>query len=480
MDNLITAALSRSATATASQPSTVKDSGSFKDLMAGYIDAPKAAQTHQTTIVEPVILVGEITAKNPTISELLIQHKELGSSTWKIINSEQNKDKSYTKIQPGTRIYYNRKKGTLSWSNNVPASSSPKPFQTADLADAGLHSKSTHDIAQVNQPVMTDSLSPLSGKPASTVTNPGKDTFALEQDLFPGANRSIQLGTIDSSNPTVSHLLKNHPRLREHTWDLLASSMNRDKPFDRIASGTEIYLNVSSMEITWNGAERLKAVPRNNHLADQALHTSTPLLGRSGRQPADLSEAVKKYMGTSYDEINCYELLVKGLHQMDIPYSGKNGLFSKLTRMALDKGMAPNAYLNGEGIVKAAGSLVLSKNYTGITDWKNDAAALIKELEPLLDNGQILSFSTEKRGHTGVVSQKDEQWTFINSGRLDNSVNRNSLPHGVGEETLREEINNWFKMAHTRRENLSVTLGRLSHGAIRTALNLSDSVSKQI
>ncbi len=40
MDNLITAALSRSATATASQPSTVKASGSFKDLMAGYIINP--------------------------------------------------------------------------------------------------------------------------------------------------------------------------------------------------------------------------------------------------------------------------------------------------------------------------------------------------------------------------------------------------------------------------------------------------------
>lgn len=480
MDNLITAALSRSATATATQPSTVKASGSFKDLMAGYIDAPKAAHNHGTTIAESVILVGEITAKNPTISELLIQHKELGSSTWKIINSEQNKDKNYTKIQPGTRIYYNRKKGTLSWSKTVPTSSTPEPSQTAHLADAGLRSKKARDSAQVYHPGTTESPSPESVKASSTATRPGKDTFALEQDLFPGANRSIQLGTIDSSNPTVSHLLKNHPLLREHTWDLLASSMNKDKPFDRIANGTEISLDAGSMEITWNSAESLRAVSHNAHLADQALPASAPLLERSGRQPADLSEAVQKYMGTSYDEINCYELLVKGLHQMDIPYSGKNGLFSKLTRMALDKGMAPNAYLNGEGIIKAAGSLVLSKNYTGISDWKNDAAALIKELEPLLDNGQILSFSTEKRGHTGVVSQKDEQWTFINSGRLDNSVNRNSLPHGVGEETLREEINNWFKMAHARRENLSVTLGRLSHGTIRTALNLSDSVSKQI
>jgi hypothetical protein len=178
--------------------------------------------------------------------------------------------------------------------------------------------------------------------------------------------------------------------------------------------------------------------------------------------------------------MNCYELLVKGLHQMDIPYSGKDGLFSKLTSMALDKGKAPNAYLNGEGIVKAAGSLVLSKNYAGITNWKNEAATLIREIEPLLDNGQILSFSTEKRGHTGIVSKKNNQWTFINSGRLDNSVNINSLHRGVGEEILNEEISNWFKLAHANKETLSVTLGQLKQGKIRTASNISESFSKQI
>ena len=62
--------------------------------------------------------------------------------------------------------------------------------------------------------------------------------------------------------------------------------------------------------------------------------------------------------------MNCYELIVKGLRHLDIPYGGKDGLYAKLTRMAVDRGLAPNAYLNGEGIIKAAGSLVLSKNYT--------------------------------------------------------------------------------------------------------------------
>ena len=296
-----------------------------------------------------------------------------------------------------------------------------------------------------------------------------------------GDKQHITLGRIDSTNTTVSHLLKSHPQFREHTWNLLSSSVNKDKPYHRIAHGTEIYLNDQSGEITWNGAEKTASVShRAVPSVPKELAANSTASEYAGPAATDLSKAVQRYLGTSYDKINCYELLVKGLRNMDIPYKGRDGLYTKLTNMALDKGMAPNAYLNGEGIVKAAGSLVLSKNYPDMVNWRGEAATLIKEIEPLLDNGQILSFSTEKRGHTGIVSQQNDQWTFINSGRLDNSVDLNSVRRGVGEEILHKEILNWFKLAHAKRETLSVTLGRLDQGKIRTAFNMPETLSKRI
>lgn len=323
-------------------PANPKQQGLFDDLLTRYTNQHKP-QNSAAQSTEPGLLIGEITHETPTVSELLMQHKELRSSTWDIIYSEQNKSKDYTKIQPGTRIYYSREEGTLSW--NSPENASLKPTLSASV---------------------------------------------------------IPIPPPDSSAPE-----------------------------------------------------------------------------NSGRPATNLSEAVQRYLGTSYDEINCYELLVKGLRQMDIPYSGKDGLYSKLTRMAIEKGKAPNAYLNGEGIVKAAGSLVMSSNYPEIANWRDEAATLIREIEPLLDNGQILSFSTEKRGHTGVVSQQDNQWTFINSGRLDNPVVSNSVRRGVGEEILREEIRNWFKLAHAKKETLSVTLGQLEQGKIHTAFNMPATFSKR-
>ena len=353
MDILITPNSSRPAAITASSPPKANHSVSFNDLLTRLIDEAKPQQAH-TTPPEPVMLVGEITPENRTVSEVLMQHKDLKASTWDIIHGEQNQNKAYTKIEPGTRIYYNSEEGMLTWSTTV-QNSSP-----SEQPAASTHSHSPRTASAI-----------------------------------PGARHS------NSTAP-------------EH------------------------------VDLT-----------------------------------IDLSEAVQRYLGTSYKEINCYELLVKGLQDMNIPYGGRDGLFAKLTHMALDKGMVPNAYLNGEGIVKVAGSLVLSKNYSGSGNWREEAATLISEIEQLLDNGQILSFSTKTRGHTGIVSQKNNQWTFINSGRLDHSVDVNSVHRGVGEEFLHEEIRNWFKLAHAKGENLSVTLGQLEQGKIRTAFNMSESFSKR-
>ncbi len=75
-------------------------------------------------------------------------------------------------------------------------------------------------------------------------------------------------------------------------------------------------------------------------------------------------------------------------------------------------------------------------------------------MQNLMKKGDILSFSLETRGHTGIISQNEKQWTYINSGRLDHSISQNAPRHSVGEETLLSKINNWIKLAHKRNEAL--------------------------
>lgn len=421
-----------------------KSSATFNNLLTKYTDDAKPQQVSNANAVAP-ILVGKITPQNPTVSELLIQHKDLRASTWDILSTSQNKNLDFTNIKPGTRIYYDATNGDLSWSdgkNNSPGSNhlTPPP-EILPL-----------QLSQAKETTQKESQEP----------------------------HQLSLGKISESLPTISHLLKSHPQLREQTWNLIANTVNEGKPFHAIRPGTEIYLNNDTKEITWNGSGTTVATERP-HLSvpPEPIVPATSVAPSHTNPATDLSEAVQQYFGTPYEKINCYELIVKGLGHMNIPYSGNDGLYKELTTMATDRGMASNAYLNGEGIVKAAGTLVLTKNYSGQGNWKDEADAFISAVEPLLDKGQILSFSTRKRGHTGIISQQNDQWTFINSGRLDNSVTRDSVHRGVGEEVLQEEIRNWYKLAHKNKEHLSVTLGQLQQEKIQIASTMPQSVPER-
>ena len=446
-------------------------SNPFDSVLTGALDRHNGGKERQESATQ-LLLVGTISEVTPTVSELLINHQTLGDETWEIIHSKQNIGKDYTNIQPGTRIYFDPRTGSLSWSEESPYVASIKEVHgRAVHADPGAKSSRSDKAPLPHHESNSTNRSVRSGSIDSDRSHPGNIT----------SDTMLKIGRISPETPTVSHVLTAHPQLKEITWQLLNNEVNSNKPFHRISSGTDIYVDAASLEITWKtinvpviGSEK----PRSTR--PEGVVISSPGEQKSPPPSQDLSEAVKGYMGTPYDQINCYELLVKGLKQLDIPYSGKNGLYAQLTQMALERGMPPNAFLNGEGIIQAAGSLVLSKQYPHLRNWENEATALIDEIEPLLDHGQILSFSTERRGHTGIVSTHNNEWTFINSGRLDNSIEPGSIAKGVGEELLTEELRNWFKVAHESGETLSVTLGDLDQHNIQTASAREPSISKRI
>jgi hypothetical protein len=161
-------------------------------------------------------------------------------------------------------------------------------------------------------------------------------------------------------------------------------------------------------------------------------------------------------------EMNCYELLIKGLKKCGVQYHGRGGLKEKLIQMAVRRGRPQNSYLTGEGLVKAAGTQLYTRKLNSVENPLQTAEKIYTEIRPHLKQGAILSFSTPSRGHTGIVSRHNDLWTYINSGRMDHRVHNGNIMKGVGEESLREEIHNWSRLAAQRQESLQITLGRLS------------------
>ena len=371
-----------------------------------------------------LVQIGTLSKSKPTVSELLIKHPAYGKNCWNILFSGKNQDKSYTTIPGGSSIYLNPETLEISWNNpKAPGNATPAP------AVPGIGTQTKNNMQKNTEPVF--------------------------------------LGALSKSDSTVSELLIKHPAYGKDCWNILSSSINRDKTYTAIPDGSRIYLNPKTLEVVWNG---------NRDPAELAVQADPPDLRANRIQPREsdpfstgLVKALKPYLGKPYKEINCFELVAQGLEGVGIRYYGRDGLGERLVKMATKNGLSSNHYLTGEGLIETSGSPIYSKSISKIRNSKTEALRVYQEVEPLLHEGLILSFSTPTRGHTGIVSQREQNWTYINSGRMDNRI-EGRASRGVGEEFLSAEIRNWFRLAAKRKEALQITVGRLDEEKLRALL----------
>ena len=279
----------------------------------------------------------------------------------------------------------------------------------------------------------------------------------------------VCLGTLTKDTPTVSNILITHPTYGKKCWRIIHDSVNQGKPYNSIPTGTPIYIDPETRELMWGKMLHRNDSSPGNASAESTLAAAAPEkkiddmpTQSDGSFSSKLVDAVKPYLGKDYNDINCYELIINGLEKMGIKYQGSGGLGHQLIKMAIENGLPINAYFNGEGLIKASGSSIYTKSIPQVTDPQQQAMDIVNELVPMLEKGQILSFSTPTKGHTGIISRNDEMWTYINSGDMDNPVEKRGNLKGVGEENLIEEVINWFSLARSRNEDLRISLGKLN------------------
>jgi len=270
-----------------------------------------------------------------------------------------------------------------------------------------------------------------------------------------GDKTTTPIGVLTRGAPTVSHLLVKHPLFKKSCWRIIHAPINQNKQFNKIRAGETIYIDPATKEITWGK----KQVPTQSLV----VGNQNPILDKPDEILSNhLIDAVKSYIGTSYDKIDCYELVVKGIKSLGYQYYGQEGIKNSLVKMAVHDKLPANAYLTGEGLTEKTGEIVISKSYRKIDNPARIAKKFINEIKPLIKEGRILSFSTRTKGHTGIISKQENQWTFINSGLMDNSVRKTVNTNEVGEEFLTDEIKNWFTLAKKQKEPLTITLGSLN------------------
>lgn len=292
-----------------------------------------------------------------------------------------------------------------------------------------------------------------------TVSQP----VALQKTTAKPNNDTLRsLGSLAGKTTTVAQLLLQDPQLKSKTWSIIHDPINKNKAFTRIPYGSKVYFNLQTRELSWQSPPSVHTVVAAS--AKKITPAESPKSYLNDTDPASvkkLDEAVKHLMGTEYNKMDCYTLVVEGLKNMGVRYRGKGSLSSELLHRARSEGLAENAYFTGEGITEALGKKVYNTAISKVDNIEQQSRVIYQQMQQRMQKGDILSFSMQTRGHTGIISQHQDQWTYINSGRLDHTINQNAPRYGVGEEPLIKEISNWIKLAQKRQETLQITVGRL-------------------
>lgn len=224
----------------------------------------------------------------------------------------------------------------------------------------------------------------------------------------------------------------------------------------------------------------LSASDNVNKTEPAAIKTEANQLENEQTISEKLIDSAEHYIGKKYDEINCYELVVESLEKSGVNYKGQNGIASYLAMKAKSENLPINSYMTGEGLVAAVGSHVYSKSIDNIDDPESIANVIVDELENKLEKGNVLSFSMQTKGHTGIISKAGSDWTFINSGKMDHNLRESSFKKAVGEEPLKAEILNWLKLASGKKESLSITLGRFEDQKIASFIDNPKKISMKV
>lgn len=374
--------------------------------------ADSSAVTDLTGKDVPISL-GKISDASPSVSHLLINHPGLHEQCWNIIFSTINQGKQFDTMLPDVEVFLDPSTKEITWQDR---SSQPVPVTEA------------------------------------TVDN--SSTPSVDTEL-------VNIGSINSGHPTISHLLKKHPDYTNKAWDIIFSPANRNIPYDTLPLGTLVFIDPKTSELSFQKAEtaKLAQADDNKNTAQDTTSTSAQAVPDSDGFAKKFVDSVKTYLGRPYQKINCYGLVVRGLEDIGVNYKGTDGLRQHLVQMATDKGLRHNAYHNGEGLIEIAGTKLFDESFSAIKNAEQQADEVMNKIKPLLKEGMLLSFSTPYRGHTGVVSQKNGEWTYVNSGVIDHQVDGGKTTKRVGEETLAEEMTNWFKLAKNKRTSLKVSAG---------------------
>jgi hypothetical protein len=194
-----------------------------------------------------------------------------------------------------------------------------------------------------------------------------------------------------------------------------------------------------------------------------AATVNVPGVALSGKP----SNAAEHSFSGRYSNLDCFQFVAAVLEENGIRYYGKNGAGNALIKKAVTEHKPSNSFLTGEGVTQ----LLSSESFT-LTVKESSFQGAWKKIEPRLKEGSILSFSSRRFGHTGIVGKRNGRWMLIHSS----GTPEQKSSYRVKEEDLAEEIRGWLEKAKKEKDFLSITVGQVDRD-LAAAYNMPEPLS---
>jgi len=253
---------------------------------------------------------------------------------------------------------------------------------------------------------------------------------------------------IRQNDPTkakqVAHII-----LARHAY--IEGKLPRDtagrKHFDRLtqkllAAGIFLYKSHQFKQPIFNSSSTEK-------VADKSTQAPSPEITKP------VKNTVLQNLRNRYKNTDCLEFLANLLEDNGIAYFGKNGMANRLIGQARSQGKNLNAYLTGEGLTQELSSQPITVSLK--KDHKGDFEQVWRQIQPHIQAGSILSFSSKSFGHTGLVDRVDNRWVYFNAS---GAVGKPET-YRVKAEVLKPEVKSWFDRAKKQETFLNITIGAI-------------------
>lgn len=211
------------------------------------------------------------------------------------------------------------------------------------------------------------------------------------------SQKLLELGTISTKTPTVSHIFKDNDSFDGNYWNIIYSSSNKNKKYNQMSPGTKVYMDTTTKELRWSKSPSVDLEDRQKNNTESISHNTK--IANSIKEDIPHNESTEQLVNLG--EISKQNPTVSHLFKNNPAITGNywNIIFSPINSDKPFTNLLPGTQIS----INTANNEIIINNQE---DKQNIAAVPPPPVEMPIEENNMFSSSTEKDSFNMSFSEK--------------------------------------------------------------------------